>query len=141
MNEYIVNKQISIKATPEIVWEALTDPVKTKKYFFNCKVISDWQPGSPIIFKGRIFLFIKIEMHGKIIKAEPGKILQYTLQNNRGSDGRSTVTDTLHYENGVTTLTITDDVGKDEDAQDRYTRSVKGWDKILKGLKKMLEKK
>ncbi len=136
--DYIVRKKISIKAEPLDVWDTLTNPKKTKEYFFNCEVHSTWKPGSSITFKGRMFFIIKIEMKGEIIKAEPGKILQYTLKNS-GSSSTSTVTDELTYENGRTTVMITDDVGQGEGAEKRFKKSQKGWDKILKGLKEFVE--
>lgn len=37
--EYIVKKTIQIKANPEKVWEALTNPEKTKKYFLVAEYI------------------------------------------------------------------------------------------------------
>ncbi|MGF9911493.1 metalloregulator ArsR/SmtB family transcription factor [Paenibacillus ehimensis] len=39
--------RIAIKATPEQVWQALTDPAKTSKFWFNCSIRSDWEVGSP----------------------------------------------------------------------------------------------
>ncbi|MEO5776580.1 MAG: SRPBCC domain-containing protein [Flavobacterium sp.] len=135
---HIVKKHIVIKAEPSAVWDALTNPEKTQQYFFNCRVISQWKSGSPITFKGRMFFFFKIELKGEILKIEPEKLLQYTLANH-GSPGHSTVTDTLEYKDGKTTLSITDDVGKEEGAEKRYKKSVKGWDKILKGLKELVE--
>ena len=140
--EYIVKKSITLNATPAEVWSALTDPEKTKEYFFNCEVHSDWQVGSGITFKGKIFLIKSIEMHGKITQIIPEKLLQYTLENKSDDDKpatTSTVTDELIYENGVTTLYITDDVGQEEGAEERYERSQKGWDKVLEGLKVFLE--
>jgi uncharacterized protein YndB with AHSA1/START domain len=137
MNPHIVRKRITIKSEPSAVWDALTNGEKTKQYFFNCRVISQWKEGSPITFKGRMLFIIPIEMKGKILKIEPGQLLQYTLSNKGGTT--STVTDTLHYENGKTVLSITDDVGAGEGAGSRYKRSQKGWDKILKGLKKLVE--
>ena len=130
-----------MKASPAEVWDALTNPEKTKKYFFHCKVYSDWQPGSDIVFKGRIFLIKKIELRGKIIEAEPGKILQYRLQNrnSKNTNSSSLVTDELVYANGQTTLTVSDDVGQTEGAEKRFRMSEKGWDKVLKGLKKLVE--
>jgi uncharacterized protein YndB with AHSA1/START domain len=143
MKEFIVKKKMAIKATPSAVWDALTNPRKTKKYFFNCEVFSDWEVGSPIVFSGHIFILKKIEMKGTIIQIEPEKLLKYTLQN--GDDREeastfSTVTDELTYENGVTTLIITDDVGQGEGAAKRYAKSVKGWTSVLKGLRKLVEK-
>jgi len=141
MKEYIVKQKVIISAEPAAVWDALTNPEKTKEYFFNCRVISNWKPGSPITFKGRMFLIIPIEMKGEIVKADPNKTLKYTLKNGKGSEAStSTVTDELSYADGKTTLAITDDVGSGEGAEKRYHRSVKGWNKVLKGLKELVEK-
>lgn len=120
-----------------MVWSALTDPEQTREYFFNCRVISDWKEGGKISFKGKIFWIFPIEMHGVIKKIVPGKLLQYTLSNGKGGS-TSTVTDELEEKDGKTTLHITDDVGQGEGAEKRYHRSVKGWDKVLKGLKSWL---
>jgi uncharacterized protein YndB with AHSA1/START domain len=140
MDKFIVKKSIAITAPIEKVWDALTDPEKTKEYFYNCRVYSNWKEGSAIVFKGKMFWIIPIEMKGTIIKIEPGKLLQYTLNNKSdGNKTTSTVTDELTYTNGITTVNITDDVGQGEGAEKRYNRSVKGWDKILTGLKKFVE--
>lgn len=138
MEQYIVQRSIWLNALPEVVWDVLTNPEKTKRYFFNCRVISDWKPGSPILWKGRIFLFKEIELHGEIIDVLPEKLLKYKL-NNRQDNSVSTVTDTLTPENGGTLLTILDDVGQGPGAAERYNRSIKGWDKVLKGLKKVVD--
>lgn len=142
MKDYIVKKKVLINAPPSVVWDALTNPQKTRKYFFNCEVFSDWKVGSPITFKGKIFWIKKIELKGEITKIEPEKLLQYTLKNGEADKkpgGFSTVTDQLIFENGKTTLSISDDVGSGEGAEERFTRSQKGWDKVLKGLKELVE--
>jgi uncharacterized protein YndB with AHSA1/START domain len=141
MHHYVVRKTLRLNAKPSEVWDALTNPLKTKKYFFNCEVLSDWQVGSSIVFRGRLFLVKKIELVGKILKIEHGKLLQYTLQNRRGdTTSFSIVTDKLTYENGKTTLSVTDHVGKGVGAEKRYKRSKKGWDRILHGLKDFVER-
>ena len=137
MADCIVKKQITIAAEPSVVWDALTNPEMTRKYFFHCRVFSDWKPGSAITFKGRMFLFIKIELKGKILQIEPERLLKYSLDGRDGS--YSTITDTLSYESGTTTLSITDDVGQSEGVEKRYKKSMKGWDRILRRLKKMIE--
>jgi uncharacterized protein YndB with AHSA1/START domain len=137
--EYVVRKKITLNAKPSEVWGALTNPEKTKKYFFGCRVYSSWKEGSPITFKGKILRLFNIELNGKILKIEPGKILKYTL-GNRGSSSFSTVTDELIYENGKTTLVVTDNVGEGKGAEKRFKRSVKGWNKVLRGLKELVEK-
>lgn len=142
MEEFIVRKEIRLRADPAVVWSALTNPEKTKQYFFNCEVFSDWEVGSTLLFTGRLLLIKKIEMKGQILKIEPNKLLQYTVTNEDATDedsSFSTVTDRLTYENGETILSVTDDVGQGEGAKERYERSQKGWDKILNGLKEVVE--
>jgi len=142
MEEYVVRKEIRIEAEPELVWDALTNPAKTKKYFFNCEVFSDWEVGSTIRFIGTVLLVKKIEMNGIILELEPNRLLKYSLSNADDSDDPtnfSTVTDTLYYENGRTILRISDDVGQGKGAEERYKRSENGWDTILNGLKEVVE--
>ena len=142
MNRFVVKKQIAINAAPAAVWDALINPEKTKEYFFNCEVFSDWKVGSPITFKGKVLFVKKIEMNGTILEIDPGKFLKYNLINNDDNDHPSTsiVSDQLTYENGITTLSITDDVGDGEGAAERFEKSEKGWGKILNGLKELVEK-
>ncbi len=140
MVSYVVHKEIRIKAQPEVVWDALTNPEKTKKYFFNCAVNSKWKQGSKITFSGKIFLFFPIELTGEILEIEPGSLLKYKLKNASDKNGSfSVVTDRLTYDQGLTTLDIHDDVGTGEGAKERYLKSLKGWEKVLKSLKKMIE--
>lgn len=138
MEKYIVRKEIHINATPEEVWDALTNPEKTRQYFFHSKVYSDWKPGSRITFKGKLFFFFNFEMSGTILEIEPHRLLKYNLKNTKSSS-ISTVTDELRYKNGMTTLSVTDDVGQGEGAEKRYQKSEKGWDKVLNGLKELVE--
>ena len=144
MKEFIVRRKTVLRASPAEVWDALTNPEKTKKYFFHCKVFSDWEVGSTIRFVGRIFLIKKIEMTGTILELIPQKLLKYSLNNANTKDGSSSfsiVTDTLSFEDGKTTLIITDDVGQGAGAEERFKKSQKGWTKIIKGLRALLHKK
>lgn len=138
MQEYIVRQSVRIHAGPEQVWDALTNPEKTKKYFFKARVFSDWKQGGEIRFTGRMFFIIPFEMKGQILEIEPGKLLKYDLKNS-GSSTESIVTDRLSYDGGFTTLSITDEVGLGDGAEKRFKRSQKGWEKILQGLKKVVE--
>lgn len=142
-DQHTVQKDILVSASPQDVWTALTDPRITKEYFFHCEVSSDWEIGSAISFKGRIFLIRKIELTGTILDIEPLQMLKYTLHND--DDYRepsfSTITITLHPIGADTRLAITDDVGSGPGSEDRYERSEKGWEKILKGLKQVVEEK
>ena len=41
-----------VNATPDEVWEVLTDPDKLSKLFFGAQVSTDWQVGHPIRWTG-----------------------------------------------------------------------------------------
>ena len=106
-------------------------------------MLSDWKAGDTITFKGKMFFIVDIEMKGTILEIEPGRLLKYTLKNGKEDDesaNYSTVTDILNYENGETVLSITDDVGDGEGAEKRLEKSEEGWDKVLAGLKELVEK-
>ncbi|MFN8308753.1 MAG: SRPBCC domain-containing protein [Chitinophagales bacterium] len=138
MSNFVVHQQVAIRADLTAVWDALTNPSKTKKYFFNCEVHSTWLPGSAIVFEGRMFWFFKIALHGTILDVQPGRLLKYELYNS-GNSGKSVVTEELHFQDGVTFLSIWDDVGDERGAEKRFSKSEKGWKKVLNGLKQLLE--
>src|ERR1700759_5257499 len=74
-----VVSSISINASADKVWDALTNPEQTKKYMFGCEAISDWTVGSSLLWKGiyagKEVVFVK----GIILQIEPGKFLKYTV--------------------------------------------------------------
>src|SRR5437870_4697257 len=106
-NELIFKKSITINAPPSDVWEALTNPVLTKKYMFNCEAISDWKEGSSLIWKGAEDG--KIYVKGKIEKIIPQKLFRYTVISPEREDkpeNYTTVTYELTQENGSTRLDV-----------------------------------
>lgn len=139
--KHIVRAQVSIAADRAGVWDALTNPQKTREYFFHCEVHSGWEVGGPIAFRGKVFLIRKIEMTGTILDIEPRHFLKYTLHND--GDYRepsfSTITISLTQDDDGIKVSVTDDVGAGEGADDRYERSIAGWKKVLKGLKEVVE--
>jgi len=138
MKEYIVKQEVEVNSSPENVWRALTDPEYTQRYFFGCRVSSNWNAGDSIAFKRMILWIFPFELKGKIIQINRGWFLNYSLKNSK-SESESNVTIRLTEKNGSTIVFISDNVGQGEGAQTRYNRSVKGWDKVLKGLKRTVE--
>ena len=43
--------QVFIRATPERIWEAITSPEFTSRYFYGTRVESDLQAGSPFVYR------------------------------------------------------------------------------------------
>jgi uncharacterized protein YndB with AHSA1/START domain len=126
------------------VWDALTNPERTKEYMFNCLAISDWKEGSALNWKGAHD--DKIYVKGYILKIIPQQLLQFTAFD--PSSGLEDVpsnyvstTYTLTSKNGTTELEITDgDFSKVQNGEKRREDSEKGWAMVLPKLKEVAEK-
>jgi uncharacterized protein YndB with AHSA1/START domain len=144
----IVKSTITIQASADKVWDALTNPAQTKKYMFGCEALSDWKVGSPLLWKGNFNGVELVAVKGSIIEIQPGKFLAYTAidPNNPAiadlPENYLTVTCDLSEEDGQTTLTATQgDYSTVADGANRYKHTVDGggWDPILVEIKKMVE--
>ena len=71
-------KTVTIHAPVAKVWTALTDQALIKQWMIDAElqVITDWQTGSSIIFKGSLH-WINFENKGTILQFEPEKAFQY----------------------------------------------------------------
>jgi uncharacterized protein YndB with AHSA1/START domain len=144
----LVVSSISIDASADKVWDALTNPEQTKKYMFGCEAISDWTVGSPLLWKGiyagKEVVFVK----GIVLQIEPGKFLKYTVidPNSEMEDIPENYLNVLYElkeENGQTVLTVTQDGFEGAaDGQKRYKDTYnngEGWNPVLVEIKKLVE--
>lgn len=140
--ELVVNKTVKINADISKVWNALTDPEKTREFMFGARVESDWKVGSPILWKGEKDGKEIVFVQGSILNIEPGIVLQYTAFGPHGKledkpDNYTRVTLRFAPSDGGTLLSVTqDNFGGDEK---RYSESNSGWDYAIKGLKELVE--
>ena len=146
-NQLMITNSITINAPAEKVWDALINPEQTKKYMFGCETVSDWKPGSELLWKGNYEGKEMIFVKGKIVKIIPLKFLSYTtIDPNSGiediPENYLTVTYDLKEENGQTILTATQgDYSTVGDGEKRFKETLDGggWQPILEEIKKMLE--
>ena len=73
-----VEKTVTLQADASTVWDALTNPEVTRKYFFGCEAISDWKVGSPLIFRVEVDGQETIPVKGVITAIEPNRFLEHT---------------------------------------------------------------
>ena len=148
MSELIVENKITMNASASAVWDALVNPEQTKKYMFGCEALSDWKPGSPLIWKGKFNGVEMVAVKGEVVTYQPNKLLVYTVidPNNPAipdvPENYLTVTCRLEEENGHTTLTVTQgDYSAVAEGETRYRHSVDGggWDPILVQIKALAE--
>ena len=66
---------VYVKATPEQVWRALTEPEFTRRYFYASAVESDWEPGAPY----RYMIDESEAIVGDVLEADPPRRLVMTF--------------------------------------------------------------
>ncbi len=137
---YSSSASIVINAPLEKVWEALITPEQVERYFFGTKLVTDWNVGSPIFFrgeyggkayedKGRVLAFTPMEslsfsywsgFSGLEDKPESYQVIRYGLE--RSPDGIKVTIDQSNV-----------------DTQERADHSAKNWETVLAGLKRFVE--
>ena len=138
--DHPVNTSISINASLEKVWDALTNPSVVKQYMFGTDVISNWQQDKPIIFKGE-WQGKRYEDKGIIKHIEPLRLLEYThwspLSGKPETDEHiNTIRIELTDEHGSTKVHLTQSNNKTKEAHDH---SKEMWNTALTAMKKVVE--
>ena len=136
MADLVSQKSIILNAPLPRVWEALTNPELTKKYFYNCEVISDWKVGSPIIYREETIEKVTDHVTGTITAIIPGTMFSYEFKSERSGVTLKVTFEFLHTIDGATELVVRQDCGTDQQACDD---SNQGWEFVLKGLKDLVE--
>lgn len=132
--------ETDIKATPERVWDALTDPDQISAYMFGTKVETTWQPGSRITWSGE-YEGRAYEDHGQIVEIVPGRHLKVTHysplsgQPDEPSNYHTVVYD-LDERGGRTHVTLEQD---NNSSPDEVEHSEQNWQMMLDGLRKHIE--
>lgn len=129
---------IYIRTTPERLWEALTKPEFTKKYWFGVSAQSDWKPGSAwrLIFDDG-----SVADAGEIIEADPPRRLVLTWRNEfmpeLTAEGYSRCTIELEPAGDAVKLTLTHEIDR---SPSKFIEALSsGWPKVLSNLKSLLE--
>ncbi len=136
----IAKASITINAPVSKVWEALTNPEIIKKYMFGADVISDWEEGSEIIWRGEWQGKNYVDK-GKILRIEKNEILEYSHYSPLSGkedvpENYHIVTIELFYEDGKTIVELSQDNNENEKER---VHSQKNWETMLGSLKKVVE--
>jgi uncharacterized protein YndB with AHSA1/START domain len=141
MADHVATVETEIEAPPSKVWTALTDPDQIEKYMFGSHVVTDWKPGSSIVWKGE-YEGKKYEDKGEILEVEPERRLKLTHFS--ALSGQEDVPENYHtlvYElesrGPKTRLALSQDGNPTEEAA---RHSQENWEKMLSGLKEVVEK-
>ena len=126
-----------IRTTPERLWQALTDPGFTSRYFYDCAVESTWEAGAPYAYSGAGATAVA----GTVLEAVPQRKLVMTFSAlfdpQAAEEEPSRVTWEITPLRNVCRLTL---VHEDFGGLSRtWALTLTGWRPIIDGLKTLLE--
>jgi uncharacterized protein YndB with AHSA1/START domain len=128
-----------IRATPERIWQAITDPADTRLYYFGCSVESTWREGEPIVHR---FEDGSEALRGVVLECDPPRRLVTTWTSPGSPDTVEHPTQVSWElepaEDGRTTK-VTLEHSLLEPGSNLYERVHRGWSIVLSGLKTWLE--
>jgi uncharacterized protein YndB with AHSA1/START domain len=127
-----------IRTTPEKLWQALTDPQMTRKYWFGFIQETDWKAGSPwklVAGDGTVTDL------GEILEVDPPRRLAIRWRNEfrdeLKAEGDSVCTMDIERAEDAVKLTVSHVIGVKDS---KLIQAVNGgWPAILSNLKSLLE--
>jgi uncharacterized protein YndB with AHSA1/START domain len=132
--------QVFIKAAPEQVWDAITQPEFTVQYFYGSVVESTLEPGTPWLgwSSDRSRQFVD----GEVLESDPPRKLSHTWRalydEETATEPHSRVSWEIEAQDGgITKLTVVHD--RLEESPKTALNVAGGWSYVLSGLKTLLE--
>ena len=127
-----------IRATPDRVWQALTDPEFMRHYRFGMHQESEWVTGSPWKM---LFSDGRVADAGEVVEADPPKRLVLNWRNEfreeLKAEGHSRCVYEIEPLEGAVKLTVTHSIAV---VESKTIEAVSGgWPKVLSNLKSWLE--
>jgi uncharacterized protein YndB with AHSA1/START domain len=131
---------VHVDASRERLWTALTDPDTIARFLFGSRVSTDWQQGSPIVYRGE-WEGRPYEDKGTILKIVPGDRLvtsYYSPLSGKPDvpESYQTVSYLLADDGEGTRVTITQDGCADDAEAERMSAN---WAMVLQELKSVVE--
>ncbi len=137
MNKSGIVHVIYIVATRSAVWDALTRPELTQRYWFDTRIESDWSVGSKVLYRREG----KITDEHLVLEVVPKILLRHTFHpvftKQYRAEPASRVTFSLAEDGGVVRLTMTHDEFPPDSRV--FPACSVGWPMILSSLKTFLE--
>jgi uncharacterized protein YndB with AHSA1/START domain len=132
----------TIAASPEAVWDALTNPDQIKKYFLGTNVETTWEVGSRITFSGE-WQGKQYKDHGEILDFEPPRRLR--ISHYSPLNGKPDIPENYHTveyrveddRDGASRVTI---IQANNSSEGEAVESEKTWRLVLGNLKELLDR-
>ncbi len=136
----VATSSVRINAPSDRIWNALVDLNAIRQYMFGTQVVSDWQVGSAIIWKGE-WQGKAYKDKGVILEFQPERTLRYSHFSPLAGvpdlpENYHTVTIGLSPEGNQTGVTLTQDRNASEEER---AHSEENWTAMLSALKQFVE--
>jgi uncharacterized protein YndB with AHSA1/START domain len=140
MTDHVAHAEAEISASPQQVWDALTDPDAISTWMMGAKVETDWEEGSPITWSGE-YDGTPYRDKGEVLEVAPSRRLRLTHYSplSGGEDvpeNYHTLDYRLRGEGDRTTLTLDQGGNDSADQAEQFSGT---WQLMLDGLKEYVE--
>jgi uncharacterized protein YndB with AHSA1/START domain len=128
--------ELYVRTTPEEVWDAITDPDRTERFWRGLRLESTWKPGAPV----RWVRDGTTSIHGEVLESDPPRRL-VTTWNRVFTDGESEDPSRVTWEiEPMGAVSMVRLVHDDFHGLSRmYEMAGRSWPIVLSSLKTMLE--
>ncbi len=138
--ELRTSTSVTLNATRNAVWRALTTPDQIRKWFFGVETRTDWQVGGPIVHSGE-WQGQPYEDKGTIVEFDPPRRLVHTHWSPlsglpEAPENYQVVAWELEGPDGATVLTVSEENLLSEQAK---ATSETAWATVLENLRRLLE--
>lgn len=139
-NNTILTVITDVNAQMSTVWDALTNPVTVKKWFFGTDLKTTWEVGTPILWSGE-WEGQPYEDKGVVLAYEHEKYLKCNYWSSFSGtedvpENYANITYQVADNEGNTKVTITQDGFKDEEAK---AHSESNWTAMMEEMKKLIQ--
>jgi uncharacterized protein YndB with AHSA1/START domain len=140
MTDHVAHAETEISASPQQVWDAMTDPEAISRFMFGSKVETDWEEGSPITWSGE-YDGRPFQDKGEILEVVENQRLRMThFSPLSGEDdvpeNHHTLDSRLEDRGASTRLTLDQD---GNDSAEQAEQFAGNWQMMLDQLKKYVE--
>ena len=140
MSDLDLRTSVSINASAEDVWKALTTPELIKRWFFGVDTETDWRVGSPLVHRG-VYQGKPYEDKGTVVEFDPPRALAHSHWSPVSGQPDSPenyqlVRWELSPRDAETELTVTENNLPSDEAR---KASEQAWEQALNGLKQLLD--
>jgi uncharacterized protein YndB with AHSA1/START domain len=140
MTDHVAHAEVEVSASPQQVWDALTDPEAISRFMFGAQVDTDWEEGSPITWTGE-YDGTSFQDKGEILEVAEARRLRMThFSPLSGEDDVPENYHTLDYrltdEGDATRVTLDQDGNDSEEQAEQFAAN---WQAMLVQLKEYVE--